>query len=343
MTIGEKITDWYLENGRDLPWRNSQDAYKIWISEVILQQTRIAQGISYFYRFIEKFPDIQALANAEIDEVLKYWEGLGYYSRARNLYAAAQELMTKYEGKFPTHHSEIIKLKGIGPYTARAIGAFAFGNQTGVIDGNVLRVMSRVLNDFSPVDDAKTRNKFQEIIDIWVAKTAPTPFNHGIMDIGSTICTPTKPACMICPLEADCISRKEGSMHLLPVKAKKLQRETRYFHFYLIYNVQKEIAILRRPEKGLWGGLYEIPNEEVEVAAWTEKKPRLEGEYLGGFKHVFTHFDMELQFFVVAAVVVSEDADNGGDKNTFFIPIEKIKDYAFPKAVLKIFELSSRR
>lgn len=334
MTIGEKITEWYLENGRDLPWRNSQDAYKVWISEVILQQTRIAQGIDYFYRFIEKFPDIQTLSNAEIDEVLKYWEGLGYYSRARNLHAAAKELTTKYEGKFPTHHSEIIKLKGIGPYTARAIGSFAFGNQTGVIDGNVLRVMSRVLNDFSPIDDTKTRNKFQEIIDVWVEKTDSAPFNHGIMDIGATICTPTKPACMICPLEAECIARKEGSMHLLPVKGKKLVRPTRYYHFYLIYNEQQEFAILRRPEKGLWGGLYEIPNEEVEKEVWMAKKSNVEGTYLGGFKHVFTHFDMELQVFAL----VSEDTDKGRSDDIFFIPVKKIADYAFSKAVLKIFE-----
>ncbi|MEL6653623.1 MAG: A/G-specific adenine glycosylase, partial [Bacteroidota bacterium] len=234
MSIGQAIVDWYEKNGRDLPWRETRDPYPIWISEIILQQTRIATGIAYYHRFLERFPDLPTLAAAEQDEVLKYWEGLGYYSRARNLHAAAQQLMNEYDGVFPDHYSELLKLKGIGAYTARAIGSFAFDNPTGVIDCNVLRVMSRVLNDFSPIDVPATRKQFQQIIDKWVAEVPSPPFNQGIMDIGSTICTPTKPACLICPLLSHCEGYQQGSLHLLPRKAKKLKRKDRYFHFYLI-------------------------------------------------------------------------------------------------------------
>lgn len=330
MNIGKKIVDWYTENGREMPWRETQDPYKIWISEVILQQTRIAQGTAYYHRFIENFPTIQSLAEAEIDAVLKNWEGLGYYSRARNLHAAAKQLVGEFGGEFPTHYSQIMKLKGVGPYTARAIGSFAFGNETGVIDGNVLRVMSRVLNDFSPIDSPATRNKFQIIIDKWVENVPSSPFNQGIMDIGSTICSPTRPACMICPLEADCLGRKEGSTSLLPIKAKKLHRKTQFVQFYLCTNDNGEYAIMRRPEKGVWGGLYEIPNEEVSQEDWESKKCSYEGEYLGGFKHIFTHFDMELQVFRLTQAISYE--------NVQFVANTNFEKFAFSRAVLKIFE-----
>lgn len=333
MTIGERIVQWYNENGRKMPWRETTDAYKIWISEVILQQTRVAQGENYYYRFVERFPNIATLANAEIDDVMKYWEGLGYYSRARNLHAAAQQLMNDYGGKFPENHEEIIKLKGLGPYSARAIGSFAFGNVTGVIDGNVLRVMSRVLNDFSPIDAPSTRSNFQIIIDKWVSKVESSPFNQGIMDIGSTICTPTQPACLLCPLEDICSARNEGSVTLLPIKGKKMERKTRYFHFYIVENEEGKIIIRRRPAKGIWGGLWEIPNEEVEKNLWDEKKSAYANtEYLHAFKHVFTHFDMELQAFQLAA------SDYQKAENEIFILKSEIDKYSFPKAILKIFE-----
>lgn len=330
MRIGKKIIDWYKENGRKMPWRETQDPYKIWISEVIMQQTRIAQGTEYYNRFVERFPTIADLANAEIDDVLKYWEGLGYYSRARNLHSAAKQLMTEFGEKFPTHYSEIIKLKGIGPYSARAIGSFAFGNSTGVIDGNVLRIMSRILNDFSPIDSPSTRNKFQIIIDEWVKDLDSSPFNQGIMDIGSTICTPTQASCLLCHLESDCLARKEGSVSLLPIKAKKLQRKTAYFHFYILKDEKERFAILRRPEKGLWGGLYEIPNEEVSEELWQEKTSRYEGRFLGAFKHIFTHFDMELQVYEINHRIENP--------NILYVSKEELSTYAFSRAVLKIFE-----
>ncbi len=333
MSIGQAIVDWYEVNGRDLPWRKTRDPYPIWISEIILQQTRIAQGIGYYERFLGRFPDLKSLAEAHQDEVLKYWEGLGYYSRARNLHAAAKQLMEDYGGEFPNHYTELLKLKGVGPYTARAIGSFAFENATGVIDGNVLRVMSRVLNDFSPIDVPATRKQFQQIIDKWVAPVNSSPFNQGIMDIGSTICTPTKPACLICPLLSDCEGYKQGSLHLLPTKAKKLKRKSRYYHFYLIQNEAGEIIVRQRPAKGLWGGLWEIPNREIEKAAWDAKQEEEAGaEYLGALKHVFTHFDMHIQLFSLTRERSPQWA--GGQ----FIGPDAIDDFAFAKAVLKIFD-----
>lgn len=333
MSIGQAIVDWYAINGRDLPWRHTRDPYPIWISEIILQQTRIAQGIGYYERFLGRFPNLKSLAEAHQDEVLKYWEGLGYYSRARNLHAAAQQLMENYNGIFPDHYSELLKLKGIGPYTARAIGSFAFDNATGVIDGNVLRVMSRVLNDFSPIDVPATRKAFQKIVDTWVAPVPSSPFNQGIMDVGSTICTPTKPACLICPLLPHCEGYQQGSIHLLPVKAKKLKRKDRYVHFYLIQNEAEELIVRQRPAKGLWGGLWEVPNREVGKAAWDDKRDEeADASYIGSFKHVFTHIDMHIQVFALPRERSPQWA------NGQFISASQIDDYAFAKAVLKIFD-----
>lgn len=332
MKIGASIVDWYQENGRTLPWREITDPYKIWISEIVLQQTRIAQGIGYYERFIERFPTVQSLAEAEQDEVLKYWEGLGYYSRARNLHATAQHIVNELKGEFPDHYTELIKLKGIGPYTSRAIGAFAFGNVTGVVDGNVLRVMSRVLADFSPIDVPATRKAFQAIIDKWVAPVDPVPFNQGIMDIGSTVCTPTKPGCMICPLESFCEGRSQGVTHLLPQKAKKLKRKTRYFHFYLLRTSTGELLVRQRPAKGLWGGLWEIPNQEVSLKVWQSKQDPSGAHYRGEMKHVFTHFDMMIHLFE-QEVEKPPDWTEGQ-----FISEEKIPIFAFAKAVLKIFD-----
>ncbi|MFK7922505.1 MAG: A/G-specific adenine glycosylase [Bacteroidia bacterium] len=333
MSIGQSIVNWYENKGRDLPWRNTRDPYPIWISEIILQQTRIAQGIGYYERFLGRFPNLKSLAEAEQDEVLKYWEGLGYYSRARNLHAAAQQLMNDYGGVFPDHYTELLKLKGVGPYTARAIGSFAFDNATGVIDGNVLRVMSRMLNDFSPIDVPATRKQFQKIIDTWVAAVPSSPFNQGIMDIGSTICTPTKPACLICPLLAHCEGYQQGSIHLLPQKAKKLKRKDRYFHFYLIQNEAQAFIVRQRPSKGLWGGLWEVPNREIEKEKWDNKlDEEAEASYLGSLKHVFTHFDMHIQVFSL----LSERSPTWAKGQ--FIVANEIDDYAFAKAMLKIFD-----
>lgn len=332
MSIATDLILWFEQHGRELPWRDTRDPYRIWIAEVILQQTRIETGVGYFYRFVERFPSVGDLAAAELDEVLKYWEGLGYYSRARNLHAAAQMLVDTYAGSFPTHFTEWLNLKGVGPYTARAVGSFAFDNPTGVIDGNVLRVMARVLGDASPINQAKTRQRFQQIIDQWVEGVPSRPFNFGMMDLGSTICTPARPGCLLCPLEQHCEARKQGLTHLLPHKEKKLKRKVRYYNFYLLTDQQERVAIRQRPAEGVWGGLWEIPNQEIEQSQWLARHDPHEGEYLGKLKHVFTHFDMMIHIFRLAP---GQGADWGGLR---FIEPQEISIFAFAKAVLKIFE-----
>ncbi|MEZ4827982.1 MAG: A/G-specific adenine glycosylase [Bacteroidia bacterium] len=332
MDVGRSIVSWYESHGRNLPWRETRDAYKIWISEVILQQTRIVQGIAYYHRFIHRFPDVVSLAQAPIDEVLKYWEGLGYYSRARNLHAAAVSICKEFDGQFPAHYTELQKLRGIGPYTARAIGSFAFDNAVGVIDGNVLRVMSRFLGDPAPINKTSTRNRFQEIIDVWVKGVNSRLFNNGIMDLGSVICTPAQPGCLICPLQTGCTAYREGMTHLLPVKEKQAERKTRYFHFYLAQNEAGSFLIRRRPAEGLWGGLWEIPNQEVEYRVWEEKSDRPGAKFLFSMKHIFTHFDMQIRVFLLAGDFSEEWPD------AQFISIDKISIFAFSKAVLKIFD-----
>jgi len=329
--IGERVIEWYREQGRKMAWRDTFDPYQIWIAEIILQQTRIAQGETYFYRFIERFPDVTTLAAASQDEVLKYWEGLGYYSRARNLHTAAKQLEEWFGSKFPENHQELLRLKGIGPYTARAIASFAFGEKVAVLDGNVLRVLSRVLGDFSPIDQQKSRKSYQKIIDSWVKNLDSRSFNHGMMDIGATLCTPNKPACLICPLQEDCSAYKEGTTHLLPVKAGKLKRKVRYFDFLLIMNHDEEFIIRQRSQNVFWGGLWEVPNEEITREKWAEKS-RTGSQYLGELKHVFTHFDMMIHVFIV-------EAEKGPKKlGSQFIPKEKIPIFAFSRAVLNIFE-----
>lgn len=330
--IGATIVAWYHDHGRQMPWRDTHHPYEIWIAEVILQQTRIEQGIKYYYRFLDRFPDVHTLAGAEQDEVLKYWEGLGYYSRARNLHAAAQQLVEAYGEGFPETHQEWQAFKGIGPYTARAIGSFAFGNATGVIDGNVLRVMSRVLGDRSPINQPKTRKAYQEIVDEWVKEVDSRAFNHGMMDIGATICTPTKPGCLLCPLETYCEARAQGLTQVLPIKEKKAARKVRYFFFYYVINEQQKVAIRQRPAKGLWGGLWEIPNEETTPADWKAQQTPIPAVPLFRMKHVFTHFDMHIQVCRVEA----QDFD-AQEEGRFVSPSE-FATFAFSKAVLKIFE-----
>ncbi len=330
MSIAPKVIEWYKQKGRRLPWRESTDPYEIWISEVILQQTRIAQGAAYYFRFLQRFPDIKALAASNIDDVLKIWEGLGYYSRARNLHIAAQQVMEWYGGVFPDNYKEILRLKGLGRYSARAVGSFAFGNPVGVVDGNVLRLMSRLLNDFSSIDASATANRYQNILDDCLQGLPSAPFNHGIMDIGSTICTPTNPSCTICPLVEQCLSFKAGNQRLLPIKRKKLKRDVRYFYFF--WNESGgEVAVLRRKEQGLWGGLYEIPNEEVSFEVWVSGECKFKkSENIMEFKHVFTHFDMWIRVWVLKEKQNWETA--------LFVSLPALSHFAFPKAVLKIIE-----
>ncbi len=326
-----ELIRWYEIHGRDLPWRHTRDPYHIWLSEIILQQTRVDQGKSYWERFIIRFPTVHDLARADHDTVMKMWEGLGYYSRARNLHHTAKVVSEEMEGKFPDSWQGLIKLKGIGPYTARAIGSIAFGNKTAVIDGNVFRVVTRYLADFSPIDAPQTRKSLQERLDSWVTSVDAAAFNQAIMDLGSQICTPRSPACTLCPLQSNCKAYLEGCMEELPVKAKKLKRKSQFLEFFLVGTEEKTILVRRRPMNGIWAGLWEIPSLEVTEEDW--KQANRDGfELLGAFKHVLTHIDMMIK-------VYRGPAFPGDDhEGLHFISEKNIPDYGFSRAVLKIFE-----
>jgi A/G-specific adenine glycosylase len=333
------LLHWYAHEGRELPWRVTRDPYRIWLSEVILQQTRIDQGTAYYYRFLELFPTVHDLANASTDAVMKAWEGLGYYARARNLHATAQQVAQDFNGIFPNDYRELEKLKGIGPYTARAIGSIAFGNPVGVLDGNVFRVLSRFLGDDRPIDLGSTRQAFQAILDQWIAaapkleggRNCASEFNQAMMDIGAMVCTPRNFACNKCPLQTGCVANREGTQANFPVKGKKLLRKTIYHHFFLTGQKGKTVWVQRRPATGIWAMLWEIPNEEVTEQVF--RRANLEGyELLGTLKHVFTHMDMHIK------VYRGEVSPLQAPENALELPLGRLNELGFSRAVLKIFE-----
>lgn len=227
--FSRKLIDWYRENGRDLPWRRTKNPYLIWISEIILQQTRVVQGYDYYQRFVARFPDVFALAAADEDEVMKYWQGLGYYSRARNLHAAARRMAEA--GGFPVTYTGVRALKGVGEYTAAAICSFAYGMPYAVVDGNVYRVLSRWLGIDTPIDSAEGKKLFVRVADELLDRERPGLYNQAIMDFGALQCTPVAPDCLFCPLNDSCVARLKGIAGSLPVKQHKTKVTNRYFNY----------------------------------------------------------------------------------------------------------------
>ncbi|MBQ8442677.1 MAG: A/G-specific adenine glycosylase [Bacteroides sp.] len=259
--FADKLIDWYKENKRDLPWRDTKDPYRIWISEIILQQTRVAQGYDYFVRFMQRFPDVFTLATAEEDEVMKYWQGLGYYSRARNLHAAAKRVAEL--GAFPTTYEEVLSLKGVGEYTAAAICSFAYDLPRAVVDGNVYRVLSRWLGIDTPIDSTEGKKQFALAADELLDKNHPALYNQAIMDFGALQCTPASPGCLFCPLSDSCVALAQGKVDVLPVKQHKTKVTNRYFHY--IYVCTGESTFIRkRTGNDIWKNLYEPVLIETE-------------------------------------------------------------------------------
>ena len=249
---------WYAENKRRLPWRETEDPYRIWISEIILQQTRVAQGLEYFNRFMKRFPDVASLAQSGEDEVMKYWQGLGYYSRARNLHAAAREIMERYEGVFPSEYEKVRALKGIGEYTAAAVCSFAWRQPYAVVDGNVYRVLGRVFGIDTPIDSGPGKKEFAELATALLDRQRPDIYNQAIMDFGAIQCTPKVPDCLYCPLREHCVAFATGKVGQLPVKAGKTRVKPRYFN-YLHIGCQGKTLLKRRNAKDIWQNLYEYP------------------------------------------------------------------------------------
>jgi A/G-specific adenine glycosylase len=253
-----ELTIWYKENCRDLPWRETSNPYYIWISEIILQQTRVDHGKAYYERFILNFPDVESLAAAEEQDVLKLWQGLGYYSRARNLHFTAKQIVEKYDGIFPNRFEELIKLKGIGDYTAAAIASIAFGLPYSVVDGNVYRVLSRLCGVQTPIDSPKGKKQFAEIAQHLIEGEDPDIFNQALMEFGALQCLPRNPDCENCPLLSNCFAYSHQQTDKLPVKSKKASQRNRYFN-YLVIKTDDKYYLEKRKSGDIWENLYQFP------------------------------------------------------------------------------------
>lgn len=264
MKFNLNLTHWYKENKRDLPWRNTTDPYAIWLSEIILQQTRVLQGLPYYERFLTTYPSVKYLAEAEEQEVLSLWQGLGYYSRARNLYATAKIVTEKYNGLFPSTYSEILKLKGIGPYTAAAIASFAFKLPHPVIDGNVQRVISRVFNIEAPIDTSTGKREIETALNAVFDEEQPDLFNQAIMELGALVCTPQNPKCDGCPLSNNCLALHTSKTNILPIKQGKTKvKSIDFTYFVFVYNTN---IYVEKREEGIWQNMYQFPLIEEKIS-----------------------------------------------------------------------------
>ncbi len=261
-SFSRKLLEWYDPGTRNLPWKKTKDAYKIWLSEIILQQTRVEQGTPYYLAFTKKYQTVSKLASAPLNEVLKLWEGLGYYSRARNLHSAARQIADEHKGKFPSDYHTILNLKGIGKYTAAAIASFAYDLPYAVVDGNVYRVLSRVFGIETPIDTTQGKQQFEALAEKLLDKKNPALHNQALMDFGALICKPQQPLCGQCPFSSECKALASDAISLLPVKSKKLLKKNRHFHYFVLYDA-KNIFIQQRTGQDIWKGLFEFPMIEV--------------------------------------------------------------------------------
>ncbi|MEJ2595312.1 MAG: A/G-specific adenine glycosylase [bacterium] len=267
--FGVRLIRWYADHKRDLPWRKSGSAYHVWLSEVILQQTRVAQGLDYYFRFIEKYPDIHSLAEAGEDEVFKLWQGLGYYNRAANLMHAARTIVDEYDGEFPATSEELQKIKGIGPYTAAAIASIVHGEAVPVLDGNVFRVLSRVFGMKTPIDTANGRSSFRELARELMAHFGPGEFNQALMEFGALHCKPKNPDCSTCIFADRCMANQHKTVDQLPVKKGKPKQKNRFFYYFFIEvrdDVRSQFYLRRRTAKDIWKNLYDFPADEFDEA-----------------------------------------------------------------------------
>jgi len=317
----QTLLDWYAEFGRDLPWRRTRDPYAIWLSEIILQQTRIAQGQAYWERFMARFPTVEMLAAASEDEVLRLWQGLGYYSRGRNLLAAARQIVAR--GGFPDTLAEIRALKGVGDYTAAAIGSIAFGLPAAVLDGNVYRVLARFYGIATPVGSTAAKKEFTELAQALLPPDRPGDFNQAMMDFGALQCTPQNPQCLTCPLSARCEALSSGRTALLPVRKPAVAVQTRRFH-YVYIRCQGCVAFRRRGPGDIWQGLWEPYLEEGEEVRGFPGMKRLRS----GVKHQLTHRTLIADFYLF-----ERDEKPLLTEEYIWIPEAELDKYAKPRLV----------
>ncbi|SFB16887.1 A/G-specific DNA-adenine glycosylase [Lentibacillus halodurans] len=330
----ERLIEWYQHNKRDLPWRYDQDPYKVWVSEIMLQQTKVDTVIPYFQRFMLKYPTVYDLANADEQDVLKTWEGLGYYSRARNLQNAVREVVASYGGEVPDDPKSLGSLKGVGPYTKGAILSIAFDQPQPAVDGNVMRVLSRVLKIEDDIAQPKVKKQFERYAETLISHDDPSSFNQGIMELGALVCTPKEPMCMLCPVQELCRAFQEGMEQDLPIKSKAKKQKKVPYIVLLIRNDNNEYLIEKRPDNGLLANMWQFPMVPVDEIGkdhaknWFEMEYGIDVELLskqGELKHVFTHIIWQLE--VVAAVTASNQTT---DERLRFVSCNEMDNYPFP-------------
>ena len=336
MNFTEEVTNWYSINKRDLPWRNTKDPYFIWLSEIILQQTQVNQGLPYYLKFTEAYPTVFDLANAPEEDVLKLWQGLGYYSRARNLHESAKYIANVCGGKFPKTYDQIIKLKGVGDYTASAISSIAFNEPNAVVDGNVYRLFSRFFGIETPINSTEGIKEFKALSQSLIEKEKPGVFNQAIMEFGARQCKPKSPDCSVCPLKLGCVAHQKNIIDQLPVKLKKQKIKHRFFNYLVIIDPKRNTIFEKRTKKGIWQNLFQFPLIESEASIKVNEfsKLNIDTSILKGLDfdyslyneadiiHKLSHQHLYTKFWIID---LYSDVDNG-------ISVINLKD--FPTSVL---------
>lgn len=334
MKWSELLLDWYAEHRRDFPWRKTNNPYHIWLCEIILQQTRTQQGLPYYQRFIQTYPTVEELANAPLERVLKLWQGLGYYSRARNLHETAQVVRDRYQGQFPNTFEELLSLKGVGDYTASAIGSICFGLRQPVVDGNVYRVLSRFLGDPFPIDHHKALPYFKEKAFELMGKSDPAEFNQAIMEFGALHCTPKQPQCHSCPFQNNCVAHQTQKVLDFPQKKNRVKIRKRYFHYLVLNKGFVNTLLQKRTQKDIWEGLYEFPLLEKDSSQkpspedWNPlllqlhldpnqipKKPQK------SIQHKLSHQILHIHFWVVSPANHTNQLQNPLDPEAYPLPV----------------------
>lgn len=340
------LISWFKAEQRDLPWRKDRDPYKVWVSEIMLQQTRVDTVIPYFNRFIEWFPTIEDLADAEEDKVLKAWEGLGYYSRVRNLQSAVKEVRETYNSEVPNKPEEIAKLKGVGPYTAGAILSIAYGIPEPAVDGNVMRVLSRILSIWEDIAKPSTRKIFEKAVRELISHDDPSAFNQALMELGALICTPTSPSCLLCPVREHCHGFHEGVQNKLPVKTKKTKTRDVQLAAAILTAENGKVLIHKRPSTGLLANLWEFPNVEIDHPLQADRENVIKEfnkslhlsveleQIIGQIEHVFSHLVWNIK--VYTGKICSDLVESDEWK---LVTVEEMKEYAFPVSYQKMLKL----
>lgn len=348
MSFSAKLIKWYKINKRDLPWRETQDPYKVWLSEIILQQTRVDQGMSYYLKFVSLFPTVKKLADADEDTVLKAWQGLGYYSRARNLHATAKHIAYDLKGKFPSAQTELLKLKGVGAYTSAAIASFCFGEKAAVVDGNVMRVLTRLYGISEPIDSTEGKKIIDKLARESIDERDPGQYNQAIMEFGAIHCTPHNPLCASCPFNTNCEALAEGKVKELPVKSKKTAVKDIWMYYFFIQMGDKTY-IRKRKDNGIWKGLHDFPLVESEGELKVENviseffianKFDAKTEVLGiseEYIHILSHRKIHARFISIRL----KSSWKLLPESVFEITLKTIDTYGVPRLIEKFLEKSN--